>query len=210
MTVFDIINLISSIASLILSVVAIALSLYFYDKSKQTEKEVGILLVAIRTQTTSLENLTGKWMDRLTRYATSPKAADEITVLMMEIIKASSVQNITSQLSSPDETTQTIRGLTNQLVSSYIGMYYYVALTNIFTQGYLPPLTELEDNNPIKNIVDSSNTDFLWLDNILSSIDDSELKSSPLHHLYIETVARKSYVKDSTSVYQSRSTVEQI
>ena len=204
MSAVEIINLISAIASLILSVLAIWLSLYFYDKSKSSEAKVNLGLEAIKTQTKALQELTGKWMDRLTKYATSAKPADEATVWMMEIIR-SSVSNVSSQLTTPGEERRTIQNLTEQLVTSYIAIYYYVALTNITSQGYLPNLSELDENNPIKTIVDSSNADFWWLDNILTNMNSADLQASPLHHLYIDTITnKKQHIKDSTGVFQSR------
>lgn len=204
MATVEIINLVSAIVSVILSVLAIWLALYFYDKSKNSEIKVNLALEAIKAQTKALQELTGKWMDRLTKYATSAKPADEATVWMMEIIR-SSVSNVSSQLASPGDERKTIQNLTEQLVSSYIAIYYYAALTNITSQGYLPNLTELDENNPIKTIVDSSNADYWWLDSILSSTNSSDLQASPLYHLYADTITnKKQHIKDSTKVYQSR------
>lgn len=38
LTILDIISLVTSLASVVMSIIAIWLALYFYDKSKDTEK----------------------------------------------------------------------------------------------------------------------------------------------------------------------------
>ena len=88
----EIINIFSSLASLILAVISIWLSLYFYAKSKDTEKNVNEALTEIKTHAGTLERLTGKWMDRFTRYVTTPQPVDPLSEKMLEVIKESHVQ----------------------------------------------------------------------------------------------------------------------
>ena len=59
MTNVELINLTASIASLVLSILAIVLAIYFFIQSKDAEKHVAQSLEGIRTQTQALENLTG-------------------------------------------------------------------------------------------------------------------------------------------------------
>src|SRR5262249_41060704 len=66
-------SIIASIVSVILALVAIAQSIYFYTQSKNTESRVQEALTAIKTQTESLQALSGKYLDRLTRYVTTPR-----------------------------------------------------------------------------------------------------------------------------------------
>ncbi len=200
MTNIEVINLISSIASLILSVVAIWLSLYFYNQSKQTENTVSVSLESIKTQTTSLERLTARWMDRLTKYVTDSRPADETTMLLMSFIKETVVP-ISSSLRTPASSDQT-----DELISCYIAIYYYAALTNIEGQVILPPdISDLEtDGLTIKGIVDSSNVDFLHLESVLRAIDARKLKNNPSHHLFLEAVEMKQYVRDTASAYSAK------
>ena len=90
--IFDLINLISSIASLILSVIAIWLSLYFYKESKNNEKNLNNTLSEIKTHTGVLEKLTGKWIDRLTRFVTSPQPMDSAAERLLATIEKMSLQ----------------------------------------------------------------------------------------------------------------------
>jgi hypothetical protein len=51
---------------------AIWLSMHFYTKAKDTEREVSNSLESIKAQTDTLQKLTARWMDRFTRHATEP------------------------------------------------------------------------------------------------------------------------------------------
>lgn len=202
LTALDIINLISSLASLILSVIAIWLALYFYHKSKDTEKEVNETLTEIKTHTGTLERLTGKWMDRFTRYVTTPQRVDEMQERLLQIISFTTQSSVNQLPPAPDGNTKP--QLTEYLVSSYLALYYYAGLTNIATQFYLPKLDELEPGNTLKNIVDRSHADFVYLENLIASLDQSLVQNSQLLNLYNEGLQMKGLVKDSTMVYQER------
>lgn len=208
MNAVEIINLVAGIASLILSVLAIWLSLYFYDKSKNTESKVDKALEGIRVQTQSLETLTGKWMDRFTKYVTNPKAADETSLLLMQIVREYSTQNIGGQLKEVDSGA-TKEALANELVSSYIVVFFYTAVANVALQAHLPSeITDLTTDDGAKGLVDSSYADFQRLDSILSSVDRSRLESNNLYSLYQIGVQNwKPYVKDTTTVYRDRQTM---
>jgi hypothetical protein len=73
MNAIALIGLLASVASLILAVIAIWLSLYFYSKSKDTETEVRVVLGQIKQQTESLERLSARQLMRLTRAVTEPR-----------------------------------------------------------------------------------------------------------------------------------------
>lgn len=199
MTNIDLINLIASVASLILSIVAIWLSLYFYNQAKKTENTVNSSLESIKSQATSLERLTARWMDRLTKYVTDSRPADETTVMLMSLIKET-VTPVSTQLNAPASTQN------EELISSYIAIYYYAAITNIEGQALLPSdIADLEtDGATIKGIVDSSNNDFLHLKGVLSGINERKLKASPLYHLFLEAVDMKPHVRDTANSYSAK------
>jgi len=83
MSGMDVLNISVGVISLILGGFAIWLSVYFFIKAKESEKETAKTLEAIRTQSDALQKLTGKWMDRFTRYATEPKPADEGLMMLV-------------------------------------------------------------------------------------------------------------------------------
>lgn len=62
----DLFNATVGLTSLVIGGFAIWLSLRFYEKAKEAEKPAALLLERIRTQTDSLQKLTGHWMDRFT------------------------------------------------------------------------------------------------------------------------------------------------
>lgn len=63
----------SSMTSLILAILAICLSIYFFVRGKDTEKAVSSSLAKIETQADTLQRLNARWMDRLTRYVTEER-----------------------------------------------------------------------------------------------------------------------------------------
>ena len=69
----QIINVTAAIVSIILGILAIVLSLWFYRQTKDTEKEVSRSLSKIETQAEMLQKITGKQLDRLTKFVTAPR-----------------------------------------------------------------------------------------------------------------------------------------
>src|SRR5438034_553609 len=63
-------SLVASVVSVIVGVFAVALAVAFYLAGRGTEQRVGSSLTKIETQTEMLQKITGKQLDRLTRFAT--------------------------------------------------------------------------------------------------------------------------------------------
>ena len=194
------ISLIAAIASLILSIIAIALSLYFYDRGKSTEKSVGVSLAKIEKHGEMLQKLTGKWMDRFTRHATSAKPADETTLVLIEAIRGLTGTGISSQL----DASVSADNYERELVSSYIAIFYYCALANVISQHHLPDLEDLDTDNSIQILVDQSHDDYYHMGTILQNIDQAKVAASPLNHQYTIALGWKDNVKKSTTVYADR------
>ena len=193
-------NLLSAITSLVLSIVAIWLSLYFYNQSKNTENNVNSLLNSIRTQVSSLETLTLKQLDRFTKYATTSKPADETNILLLRMVE---------NMSTSTFTTQPIAGGLNlnddEIISSYITLHFYSAITNVALQVNLPNLDQLQDGDNIKRLIDGSHEDFTIMDSYLSTLDSTVLQRNRLFNLYNETInIWKQYVNTSLGVYRTR------
>jgi len=86
-------------------------------------------------------------------------------------------------------------------IEGYIVAYYYAALTNLFCQACLPPIQQVENNDVVKAIIDSSYGDFCMLDSSLGALDPNEIRASPNSHLYQEVQdAWKHRVKDWTMI----------
>jgi len=196
----------ANIASIILSVVAIWLALYFYHKSKEAEKLVASDLSEIKIQSGMLEKLTGKWMDRFTRYAVNPKPADETTTLLMSIVERS-ISPATTELKQPSENDPP-ESLVTELITCYILIHYYSAVTNVASLGYLPEdISQIADNLKIKELVESSNATFRHLDDVLQKVDQTKLQENGSYSVYCETMSDyQSSVKDTTLHYASKET----
>lgn len=201
LTIIDAVNLIGSLASLILSVIAIWLALYFYNSSKNTEKEVNSTLTEIKTHTGALERLTGKWMDRFIRNATTPQPVDELQRMLLEIITVR-VNSSVSELPNPQGETKT--QLTEWLIASYLALYYYSGLTNLAVQSLLPIVEEADSPNSLKSIVDKSYADFMSMDTVIASSNQDLVRSSQLFNYYEEGLRMRAAVKTSVVVYSER------
>ena len=86
-------SIVSSIVSIILAIVAIGLAVYFFVVGRNTETRVGSSLTKIETQAEMLQRLTGRQLDRLTKFVTEDKRpADdsrltEFLALVMQVAK---------------------------------------------------------------------------------------------------------------------------
>jgi hypothetical protein len=189
---------------------AISLSVYFYTQSKNTEATVSALLEGIRAQTDALQKIVGKQMGQLIRGVTEQPGGDiSVVYEMISAIKEIPI-SVTTLLQAPSTSAQVAQQSAQQWrqesLKAYICTYYYSALANIGHQYYLPPLAQLQDNDFFKRVVDASHSDFITLDLWFSSLDEQELRQSPLHNLYKEALGWKPFVKDTTTVYRERTT----
>ncbi|RJO60123.1 hypothetical protein C4544_07245 [candidate division WS5 bacterium] len=196
------INLLASISSLVLAILAIYISLYFFRSSKDSEKKVEIALKGIETQTNSLDKLITRILERFTRYATSPRQADEVSLLLLQMIE--SRNNTDTRLDTPDSSA-TNQVLRTDLISSYMVLYHYCAVTNIAAQSLLPDLNELTEDNYVKKVVDQSHQDFCLLETMITDLQPSDRDENPKKALFDDAYSNmREYVKDSTTVYSNR------
>jgi len=124
-TAVEVWNIGASIVSVIVGVIAIMLSIYFFVTNRKTEKDVSNSLTKIETQAETLQRITGSQMDRLTKYVTEQKssAIDESLPKLLAILTElpqtifTQTQQVTGAI---DEDTSI-----NELISCYIGLYFY-------------------------------------------------------------------------------------
>jgi hypothetical protein len=207
-SILEIINLVASLASLILAVLAICLAVYFYTQSKNTETNVSGLLEGIRAQTDALQKIVGRQMGQLIRGVTDQPGGD--LRLVQEMIGAlrdipasviTLIQAPSTQVHKQDAQEWRKEGL-----KAYIVAYYYAALTNIANSStYLPPLDLLTDDDVFRRVQDSSHADFVLIDGWLSALDPEEIRRSGQYHSYQEAFNKwRPFVKDSTGIYRDR------
>lgn len=197
-------SLVGSVVSIILAVLAICFSLYFYTKGKNSEIEVSKALAGIKAQTQALQKIFGVQLDKLTDFATQPKQNEDDIKALLELVK-NLPKHFADSFQPPGEkaTSQT---LLKETISAYIGIYYYVAVANYGSQGYLFEGQEDLTFNSYKTIVDQSYLDFEFMDKILSEVDLKLIKESPLNHLYENAKSLwKPHIKNSKMVLASQS-----
>lgn len=181
----------ASLVAIVLAILAIVLSIWFFVLAKKTETQTSSSLTKIETQADSLQKLTGRWMDRLTKYVTSdrPNIIDESIPQFLSIL-SQLPQTITAtitQVSSRDS----IENQAQLIANLYIALYFCTAQTNYWCQSYFPRGAEFDENNnfhqTVKRIIDISHSDFITLSSILANIDQTKLTQSNIAHLFTET-----------------------
>jgi hypothetical protein len=201
----EISSIIASFVSVILAVIAIGMSIYFFVQSKNNETKVQTALEGIRSQTDALQGLSAKWMDRLTKYVTSPRPEmTESSQILLTIIRElpENIVNRLGHMQGP----QTEQILRQEVIASYIALYYYTGVANVWAQYCLPPPEDIETHKDyftlVRGVVDRSCADFDYLAQLLASVPAHELQQSRLQHLLDE--GRRLYwdrVTDTTQHY---------
>jgi len=182
MSVVDLINLIASIASLILSILAIWLSLQFYEQSKQSEKQTEVNVSEIKTQTQALTNISSRMLDKYTDYATQPKAADETFTAVVQLLgqTQSNARNLESY-----PTNNNNADLQRYGIGATIAAMFYAGFANLAVQDLLPmKASEIENENNLPLMLNSSKDDYDSLYETLNGVDISVLSDSALANLY--------------------------
>jgi len=200
----DIVNLISSLASLILSVIAIWLALHFYDKSKDSEKQTEVNVNEIKTQTQALTDISTRMLDKYTDYATKPKEADETFLAVVQLLSQTTVASIGNY-----PTSNNTNELRNFAVNATILALFYAGFTNLTLQDLLPEnVSMIDSDNNLPNLLDASKEDFLALDSTLGEVDVNTLNSSSLANVYQIAVGWKGgdLVKNMAELYPGLAT----
>jgi len=206
--IMEIASLIASIVSIIitilLGVLAIWLSLYFYKQTKNTETAVEKSLTRIETQTEALQKLTAKWMDRYTKFFTTPKEPDPAHLASLDAIRQIQI-SIASQLPN----NQAMEAMGNEILTAYIAIYFYAGVANVASQGYLPKPEDLEPDNLPKFLVDKSKQDFDMIEGILENVDPARLRANSLNFLLTAALTQwKPQVKDAATLYAEAAAAE--
>lgn len=178
MSAVDVINLISSLASLILAIVAIWLSLHFYDKAKQSEKQTEVNVNEIKTQTKTLTDISSRLLDKYTDYATRPKAADESFLVIAQLLGQHTVGNVGNTSGSPQQLKSYALGVT-------IAAFHYAGMANLAIQDLLPPERDaIDEANNLPRLLDNTKNDFIILRDALAQEDSAEIGVNDLFSIY--------------------------
>ncbi len=202
-------SIVSSVVSVILAVLAIALSIYFFVQAKRSEQNVETSLAKIEAQADALQRINAKWMDRLTRYVTQEREASRDPAVPQLIQILAQIPNtLTATLTrNPENTSQD--QLVNELYAAHIAIYFYTAQTNYWSQYYLPNAAEFDADDPfhasVKRVVDVSCADFEYIAGLLEKCDRAKLSQNRLVHLLNETQGTwRNHVKATADVFVER------
>jgi hypothetical protein len=196
-----VIALVSLITSIVLSVVAIGMSLYFYTQGKNTESNVRAVLAEIKQQTDTLQKISGRQLDRLTRAVTESKPANEERQFLF-IVEAMKHISATTAISPPPSPSELPADMRNWILLLSTDAYFHAAVSNCLLQGYLPDsIGDLAD--PLRRLVDLSCADFEILDGLL--MEAAKDLTGNAEALYEEALTNwKPHVRDTLAVYKMR------
>src|SRR5215471_11938514 len=120
------------VVSIVLGVVAIWLSIYFFMKGKDTETNIRVALAEIREQTGALERIAGRQLDRLTKAIATPRG-ESLPPKIADMLAA--VTQYPGMLLEKDaeikKNAQQVTATAAELRSAVIAVRYYSALANV-------------------------------------------------------------------------------
>lgn len=198
LTGLDIFNLVASITSIILAILAIILSMVFFFSSKRAELQARLALRDIEKATKSLDSLSMKLISRLTTYAMTPSSTEQSLLDLL----SKNLGPTTNLSESDDVPSNPTNAQLNQLrVDNLITAFYYASVSNVSLQNLLPPnMAQLSSIGGIVQLIDQSKADAQILkDWIIGS--QELLNSSRLKHLYNEALALENSLKTVTEFY---------
>jgi hypothetical protein len=191
----------SLISTVILGTLAIALSVYFFVKTKQTEGLVTSALSAIKQQTDSLQKLAAKQMDRLIGVVAEKPEFEQQRAFMVELVKIIQRPAFTESSPKQNEISPEMRSWFLRL---NIVAHFYAGLSNVLL-GFNLPAKIAEANEWMTKKVDISYSDFFTLDEILQKTDQDFLRNHEIYSWYQEcNNVIKPFVRDTISVYKKR------
>ena len=201
-------NSISSVVSIVLALLAIGLSVYFFVQSRNVQENVRTALAEITTQAGVLQKISFKQLDRLTRFVTErPDQQQDQQQLNRFLDATETISNVFQENLNHHQ--EGIQKLVAETITCYISIYYYSALTNYWAQGYLPPLDQFDEQNKshvlARRAVDSSARDFSILAEILNKVTSEQLQASPMVNLLNEAQQTwRPFVRTSQQVFTDR------
>lgn len=161
-------GLASGLVSIILAVVAIWLAIHFYNQAKGSEIAVATALADIRAQTSTLERIAGRQLDRLTKYATQSKPEDPQLAEFLITFRQFTQTALAPAIPAQGGASSAILG-TEHLLSIY-NVMYFAALANIgWNRQLLPGNQRPADQEPMALLVDESHQFFYAHLHILDS-----------------------------------------
>ncbi|MCZ6688252.1 MAG: hypothetical protein O7H41_01410 [Planctomycetota bacterium] len=183
-------SIIASVVSVILGFVAIALALVFYLTGRKTESRVSNSLTKIETQTDALQKITGRQLDRLTKFATERPKKDDAALDRFAKVFTDFSESIKNSLQEPPSVKLSPEAEA-LITRMYILLHFYTAQLNIFAELLLPSRVEFDPgsdyHNAVMRAVDGSADDYRFCDEILANTSEESIRASVFYEIYLET-----------------------
>ncbi|MBI3127060.1 MAG: hypothetical protein HYZ11_05605 [Candidatus Tectomicrobia bacterium] len=187
-------GLVAGIVSVLLGVVAIALSVAFFYFGQKGEREASVALEGIRSQTKTLADISRQQLRELTgiigQQTRPPETMAEIMSQLGPLMRelAASQRNGLIEPEQPNRvvTGEIIRGhnvpllqnevdrniLRESALSMYLAVYYYASCANFFAQGDLPSENEYQEGSLyhrfVRQLLDLSAADVMLITGALN------------------------------------------
>jgi len=206
LTLLDGINLAAAMASIVLAVVALSLSLYLYVKGRDNEVRASSALSKIESQVGALEKLSGKMLDRLTKAVTDRSPEHEALEVVASAFKQLPDTLLAIGLQQPIRQTAPPEELISELISAMIGAYHYSGMSNVLLQFLILGFVEdKEDYKQTELFIEQSYQDVIYLERLLHSTDRALLEKNRLKNLYDAAFAgQRPFVKSALESYKKR------
>ena len=197
----DYINLASSLSSLILSLLAISLALYFYNKSKVSEKNIEVAINKVGDVANTLNTLSMKLVTKLTNYVTSTNPREKA---LLEIVREA------TKAGPLEEHSETSSNLTNKeldqfRVNNLIAALFYAGIANTSLQFSLPEnISDTDDVKSVVEMLDQSKKDYFTLKEWINSSKKTRVKDSVIKHMFSQAQGLERHIRSATELYAER------
>ena len=197
----DILNVAAALASIVLAVVAIGLAVYFYVKGRDSESRASSVLSQMQSQVGTLDKLSGKMLDRLTKASIDARPEQEAILAII-----STLRQIPESLANGPRGPIAQSVPQGEWIAALVAAYYYSSMANFLLQGMITAVDE--DTGIYKNfegLVEASYRDFRYLEDLLADMGQVTLEANRLRPLYEETIRNwRPWVRSAFESYKTR------
>lgn len=155
----DIFNLIVSIFGIVMAVLALVLSLVFFFSAKRTERDTYITMRDLKSSTASLEKLSMRLLDRMSKALVAPNPNEEKLIdVLGRIATPAGLPSVGDREQEPESEGRISKIQLEQFrVDNLITAAFYAATANITLQKVINDLPEPERNDPNTTLIKGLN-----------------------------------------------------
>lgn len=137
----EIASIVASFVSLIVGILAGSLAIFFYIKQKEDANRAENALTAIREQTNALQSISSGFLDRLTKYVTTPPKVQHTDPSRLVIDTLKGIPEVIQLLRITEVSNPASPGSPD--VRLLVALQCYTAEANYWAGGALPPVESL-------------------------------------------------------------------